>query len=123
MQRRKGAKKNRSLEIGRGESKDGLTRIGFPSLQSERRSIIENSMGNLGFSEIAFIFVVALLLFGPKKLPELGRSIGKGLAEFRRASAELRGNLEHEIQSLEQDVHAAHNKSWDHEPSDHEPHG
>ena len=80
-------------------------------------------MGNLGFSEIAFIFVVALLLFGPKKLPELGRSIGKGLAEFRRASAELRGNLEHEIQSLEQDVHAANNKPSDHEPSEHEPRG
>ena len=68
-------------------------------------------MGNLGFSEIAFIFVVALLLFGPKKLPELGRSIGKGLAEFRKASAELRGNLEREIQNLETDVHAADRKS------------
>ena len=74
-------------------------------------------MGNLGFSEIAFIFVVALLLFGPKKLPELGRSIGKGLSEFRRASAELRGNLEREIQNLETDVHAAdHHKSPDEEP-------
>jgi sec-independent protein translocase protein TatA len=73
-------------------------------------------MGNLGFSEIAFIFVIALLLFGPKKLPELGRSIGKGLSEFRKASAELRGNLEREITNLEQDVHAADHKSEDHEP-------
>ena len=73
-------------------------------------------MGNLGFSEMIFIFVVALLVFGPKKLPELGRSIGKGLAEFRRASAELQGNLEREIQNMEHDVHAADTKPTEHEP-------
>ena len=71
-------------------------------------------MGNLGFSEMIFIFVVALLVFGPKKLPELGRQIGKGLSEFRRASAELRGNLEREIQNLDQEVKAADSKP-DHE--------
>jgi TatA/E family protein of Tat protein translocase len=46
-------------------------------------------MGPIGISEMIFIFVLALLIFGPKKLPELGRSFGKGLAEFRRASDEM----------------------------------
>lgn len=53
--------------------------------------------GSLGFTEIAFILVLALLLFGPKRLPEIGRTIGKGLAEFRRASNELRRTLESEV--------------------------
>ena len=47
-------------------------------------------MGPLGFPELIIIFVVALLVFGPRKLPELGRSLGKGLSEFKRASNELR---------------------------------
>jgi sec-independent protein translocase protein TatA len=63
-------------------------------------------MGNIGLPEMIFIFVLALLIFGPKKLPELGRSLGKGLAEFKRASAELKGSLEREMQNLEQDVKA-----------------
>jgi len=53
--------------------------------------------GSLGFTEIAFILVLALLLFGPKRLPEIGRTIGKGLAEFRRASNDLRRTLENEV--------------------------
>jgi TatA/E family protein of Tat protein translocase len=48
---------------------------------------------NLGFSEMAIIFVVALLVFGPNKLPELARSLGKSLAEFRRASNDLRRSI------------------------------
>lgn len=64
-------------------------------------------MGNIGLPEMIFIFVIALLVFGPKKLPELGRSLGKGIAEFRRASAELRNSLEHEIQSIEQETKTA----------------
>jgi TatA/E family protein of Tat protein translocase len=50
-------------------------------------------VGNLGFSEMAVIFVVALLVFGPHKLPELARSLGKSLAEFRRASNDLRRSV------------------------------
>jgi len=53
--------------------------------------------GSLGFTEIAFILVLALLLFGPKRLPEIGKTLGKGLAEFRRASNELKRTLETEV--------------------------
>jgi TatA/E family protein of Tat protein translocase len=58
-------------------------------------------MGPLGFTEIALILVIALLLFGPDKLPELGRMIGKGLREFRRASTDLRATIEDEIREIE----------------------
>jgi TatA/E family protein of Tat protein translocase len=54
-------------------------------------------MGPLGFPELVIIFVVALIVFGPRKLPELGRSLGKGLSEFKRASNELRSTLDEEI--------------------------
>ncbi len=55
-------------------------------------------MGPIGFPELVIIFVVALIVFGPRKLPELGRSLGKGLAEFKRASNELRNTLDQEIE-------------------------
>ena len=58
-------------------------------------------MFNIGPQEMIVIFVVALIVLGPEKLPALGRTIGKGLAEFRRASAELRGSLEREMQNIE----------------------
>ncbi len=56
-------------------------------------------MWNLGFPELVVIFVVALLVFGPRKLPDLGRSLGKGLAEFKRASNELKRTWEEEVRS------------------------
>jgi sec-independent protein translocase protein TatA len=58
-------------------------------------------MGPLGFPELIIIFVVALIVFGPRKLPELGRSLGKGLSEFKRASNELQNTLDEEIRSEE----------------------
>jgi sec-independent protein translocase protein TatA len=58
-------------------------------------------MGSLGVPELIIIFVVALIVFGPKKLPELGKSLGKGLAEFRRASNELRSTIEEEVRAIE----------------------
>jgi sec-independent protein translocase protein TatA len=57
--------------------------------------------GSIGLPELIMIFAVALLLFGPKKLPEIGRTIGKALAEFRRASNELQRSLEEEVAAHE----------------------
>src|SRR5882757_3126596 len=53
--------------------------------------------GSIGMPELIIIFVIALIIFGPRKLPELGRSLGKSIAEFKRASNELRSTLEEEI--------------------------
>ncbi|HEY7290892.1 MAG TPA: TatA/E family twin arginine-targeting protein translocase [Vicinamibacterales bacterium] len=58
--------------------------------------------GSIGMPELIIIFVIALIIFGPRKLPELGRSLGKSLAEFKKASNELRSTLEEEIRIEEQ---------------------
>ena len=54
-------------------------------------------MGNIGMPEMVLILVIALIFFGPRKLPELGRSLGKSLNEFKKASNDLRSTLEDEI--------------------------
>jgi TatA/E family protein of Tat protein translocase len=56
---------------------------------------------NLGFPEMMFIFLLALIIFGPKKLPEIGRQIGRALNEFKRASNEFRSQIESEINQLD----------------------
>jgi len=53
--------------------------------------------GSVGIPELIMIFIVALLLFGPKKLPEIGRSLGKALGEFKRATNDLQHSLEEEV--------------------------
>jgi TatA/E family protein of Tat protein translocase len=53
--------------------------------------------GSIGMPELIVILVIALIIFGPRKLPELGRSLGRSLSEFRRASNELRQTLDDEI--------------------------
>lgn len=63
----------------------------------ERRIVV----GPIGFPEMLVIAVLALLIFGPRKLPELGRSVGKALAEFRRASADIRFTIEEEMREAE----------------------
>ena len=55
--------------------------------------------GTIGMPELIVIFVIALVIFGPRKLPELGRSLGRSIAEFKRASSELQQSLEEEIRS------------------------
>ena len=59
-----------------------------------------------GGFEIVFILFIAFLLFGPKKLPEIARILGKGMGELRRASYELRSSLEDEIRNLDREVQA-----------------
>ena len=54
-------------------------------------------MGNLGMPELILILALALLLFGPKKLPEIGKQVGKALGEFKRTSNELKRTIEDEM--------------------------
>jgi len=61
-------------------------------------------MPNIGFPELIVIFVIALLVFGPRKLPELGKTLGKGLAEFKRASNELKRTWEDEVRAEEEEL-------------------
>ncbi|HXM61425.1 MAG TPA: twin-arginine translocase TatA/TatE family subunit [Terriglobales bacterium] len=58
-------------------------------------------MNCMGFSETIFLFFLALVIFGPKKLPEIARQVGKALNEFRRASNEFKAQIESEISQLE----------------------
>jgi len=58
-------------------------------------------MKRMSFSETVFLFVLALVIFGPKKLPEIARQLGKYMAEFRRASNEFKAQIEQEIRHIE----------------------
>jgi len=62
--------------------------------------------GPIGMPELILIFVVALLVFGPKKLPEIGKSLGRGLAEFKKASEDLKKTIEDEIEQGKQEAAA-----------------
>ena len=70
-------------------------------------------MGPLGVPETIVIFVLALLLFGPKKLPELGKTIGKAMTEFRRASNELKSTWDREMSSMEKENESLRNVARD----------
>src|SRR5213083_2059106 len=61
-------------------------------------------MGPVGVQEMIIIFLVALVLFGPKKLPELGKTLGKALTEFRRAQSELKSTFETHMRELERET-------------------
>ncbi|HXY15868.1 MAG TPA: twin-arginine translocase TatA/TatE family subunit [Terriglobales bacterium] len=58
-------------------------------------------MNRMGFSETIFLFLLALLIFGPKRLPEIARQVGKALSEFKRASNEFKAQLASEISQIE----------------------
>jgi len=53
--------------------------------------------GSLGFPELILIFIVALIVFGPRRLPEIGRSLGKALGEFKKATDDLKTTIEKEV--------------------------
>jgi sec-independent protein translocase protein TatA len=61
-------------------------------------------MFGLGLPELIVIFVIALVVFGPKKLPDLGRALGKGIAEFKRATEEVKQTIETEVRSAESKI-------------------
>jgi len=71
------------------------------NLGTTNLELVKSSLMNLGLSEMIFIFVLALIIFGPKKMPEIGRQIGRALAEFKRASNEFKAQIETEINNLE----------------------
>ena len=62
--------------------------------------------GSIGMPELILIFIVALIVFGPRKLPEIGKSLGKGLAEFKKASEDLKKTIEHEIEEGKTEVNS-----------------
>lgn len=63
--------------------------------------------GSIGMPELIIIFVIALIIFGPRKLPELGKSLGRSINEFKKASNDLQHTLEQEIKLEEQKEAAA----------------
>lgn len=67
--------------------------------------------GSIGMPELIIILVIALIIFGPRKLPELGKSLGRGINEFKKASTDLQNTLEQEIKIEEQKEAAAKVKS------------
>jgi sec-independent protein translocase protein TatB len=62
--------------------------------------------GSVSFNEIMVILVIALLIFGPKRLPQIGRTVGKALGEFRRASSDLKRTMETEMSNIDKEVAA-----------------
>lgn len=78
-------------------------------------------MFNGGFVEIGFLLFIAFLLFGPKKLPDIARTLGKGLGELRRASNELKNSLEEEIRNLDRYPESASDVAPKHDHDDPEP--
>src|SRR5258706_5706700 len=87
-------------------------------------------MGPLGMQEMIFIFVLALLFFGPKKLPELGKTLGRAVTEFRRASSELKSTFDREMSNLERETASTtkelnsgfnYNNSYNYESSPYDP--
>jgi Tat protein translocase TatB subunit len=69
------------------------------SVKIDLETAVQTMFGTLGGPELFLIFVVALIVFGPRKLPEIGKSLGKMMAEFRKASNEFRSTIESEVEA------------------------
>jgi TatA/E family protein of Tat protein translocase len=78
------------------------------AIRSKNGSVM---FGSLSFNEILFIMVLALLIFGPKRLPQIGRTMGKALGEFRRASSDLKRSMEVELTLAEERERATTGKT------------
>lgn len=61
-------------------------------------------LGSIGMPELILIFIVALIVFGPKKLPEIGKSLGKGLGEFKKASEDFKQSIQREVDGLKEEA-------------------
>lgn len=61
-------------------------------------------LSNIGMPGLILIFIVALIIFGPKKLPELGRAVGQTLSEFKKSARELTSDVVEEIEDTKKDV-------------------
>ncbi len=59
--------------------------------------------GSIGVQEIILIFIIALLLFGPKKIPEISKTIGKAIREFKKATNEVKKSLEDEVEKIDEE--------------------
>ena len=77
--------------------------------------------GSIGMPELMIILLIALIVFGPRKLPELGRSLGRSLGEFKRASNELRHTLDEEIRLEDQKNSERQRSSEAERPAQDEP--
>jgi len=73
-------------------------------------------MGSLGVPEMMFIFILALVLFGPKELPKIGRTVGNAIKEFRRASSELQSTFTNELQNLERETESIKQATAEYHP-------
>lgn len=74
--------------------------------------------GSLGWPELLFILIIALIIFGPRKLPQLGRTLGESLAQFRRASEDFKRSWEEEIILEEKRMHTSISDESSSEPKD-----
>jgi sec-independent protein translocase protein TatA len=61
-------------------------------------------LGSIGMPELILVFIIALIVFGPKKLPDIGKSLGRGLSEFKKASEDLKQSIQKEVQSIQEET-------------------